>query len=128
MYSYAEETKKQMSYTFDEYTVSDLHKDAFGFRPSQCWWDSWTTMTDDEKQSEWDSLIESMEASCVEEASREQRAVAIFENTVSAVLASGAKDRATAHRWLMEASKAQGDWEYFCFLNGLPYGYFKEVA
>jgi len=28
----------------------------------------------------------------------------------------------------MDASQADGDWEYFCFLNGLPYGYFKEVA
>jgi hypothetical protein len=27
----------------------------------------------------------------------------------------------------MDASQADGDWEYFCFLNGLPYGYFKEM-
>jgi hypothetical protein len=40
----------------------------------------------------------------------------------------GAKDRATALRWIMDASQAGGDWEYFCFLNGLPYGYFREAA
>jgi len=27
---------------------------------------------------------------------------------------------------LMDASDANGDWDYFCFLNGLPYGYFSE--
>jgi hypothetical protein len=29
----------------------------------------------------------------------------------------------------MDASNASGDWEYFCYLNGLPYGYFnKEMS
>jgi hypothetical protein len=114
--------------TYDENIVSDLHKDAFGFRPSQSWWEQWKSNTPAEKQAEWDSLIVAMEASCVEEKAREDRSVAIFENTVSGVLASGAKDRATALRWLMEGSKADGDWEYFCFLNGLPYFYFKKAA
>ena len=27
-----------MAYTFDENLVSDLHKDAYGFRPSQSFW------------------------------------------------------------------------------------------
>jgi len=28
----------------------------------------------------------------------------------------------------MDASSADGDWDYFCYQNGLPYGYFKEAA
>jgi hypothetical protein len=40
----------------------------------------------------------------------------------------GARDRETALRWIIDASPAAGDWEYFCFLNGLPYGYFKQAA
>jgi hypothetical protein len=28
--------------------------------------------------------------------------------------------------WLMDAEGANGDHEYFCFLSGLPYGYFNE--
>ena len=36
---------------------------------------------------------------------------------------SGAKIREVALGWLMDTSGANGDWEYFCFLNGLPYGY-----
>ena len=50
------------TYTFDEDTVSDLHKDAYGFRPSGCWWGNWNTMSDAEKQEEWDQLIVSMVA------------------------------------------------------------------
>jgi hypothetical protein len=28
--------------------------------------------------------------------------------------------------WLMDAEGANGDHEYFCFLSGLPYGYFNK--
>ena len=110
--------------TYDENTVSDLHKDAFGFRPSQNWWADWGSMNPVEKQVEWDSLISAMEASCVEESAREARAIADFEILVAKTLASGAKSREDALRWIMQASDAAGDWEYFCFLNGLPYTYF----
>ena len=57
----------------------------------------------------------------------EAEATAKFEQHVTNTICMGAKDRATALRWIMDASQADGDWEYFCFLNGLPYGYFKEM-
>ena len=115
-------------YTYDENTVSDLHKDAFGFRPSQCWWEQWKSNTPAEKQVEWDYLIKAMEASFDEEKERESRAVVEFEIQVGRCRENGAKSREMALRWIMEASGADGDWEYFCFLNGLPYHYFKKVA
>ena len=110
--------------TYDENTVSDLHKDAFGFRPSQAWFAQWNSNTDAEKQVEWDSLIKAMEASFVEEGAREARAVTEFEILVAKTLASGAESREDALRWIMQGSEADGDWEYFCFLNGLPYTHF----
>lgn len=115
-------------YTYDEDTVSDLHKDAFGFRPSQNWWADWQSMTPVAKQLEWDSLIESMEASIFEERAHEARAVVAFEEFVTRTIAAGAKDREAALRWIMESSKCDGDWEYLCFTHGLPYSYFKKVA
>jgi hypothetical protein len=30
--------------------------------------------------------------------------------------------------WLMDAEHANGDHEYFCFTQGLPYGYFRKAA
>ena len=110
--------------TYDNDIVSDLHKDAFGFRPSQNWWADWGSMNPVEKQAEWDSLISAMEASSVAESEREDRAVVSFEIQVTRCKLNGAKSREMALRWLMEGSRADGDWEYFCFLNGLHYTYF----
>lgn len=115
-------------YTFDENCVSDLHKDAYGFRPGQNWWDTWNSNTDAEKQAEWDYLIEAMEASVARDQEREDRAVIDFEKMVALTIENGAKDRETAFRWIMEASDSQGDWDYLAWNLGIPYGYFKKVA
>lgn len=114
------------NYTFDEYIVSDLHKDAYGFRPDQSWWENWTSSTDDEKQKIWDVLIENLEASIAEENQMQAIAISNFEDRVQETIQLGAKDRETAIRWLLDASSANGDLEYFCYLNNLPYTYFKK--
>jgi hypothetical protein len=41
---------------------------------------------------------------------------------------SGAKDRATAMRWIHEAEDTQGDDDYLAYTLGLPYQYFRKVA
>ena len=42
-------------YTFDEQTLSDLHKDARGSRPRSDWfWDAWNQADNDGKQAIWD--------------------------------------------------------------------------
>ena len=66
-----------------------------------------------------------------EEADREVReaeAVVKFEQHVTNTICMGAKDRTTALRWIMDASNANGDWEYLCYELGLPYHYFREAA
>lgn len=50
-----------MNYTFDERSVSDLHKDAFGFRPGEYWWREWQAASMDEKQQLWDDLIAALD-------------------------------------------------------------------
>ena len=115
-------------YTFDGDIVSDLHKDAYGFRPSQGWWESWKTMSDDEKQGEWDNLIFAMNCSMEYEREQEARATKEFEDLVIRTIQTGAKTREDAIRWIMDASDCDGDWEYLCYKHGLPYGYFKKAA
>ena len=115
-------------YTYDEDTVSDLHKDAFGFRPSQNWWADWQSMTPVAKQMEWDSLLETLERTVAEDREQEARAVVAFEEFVTRTMKVGASDREAALRWIMESSDCDGDWEYLCFKHGLPYSYFKKVA
>ena len=114
--------------SFDEDTVSDLHKDAYGFRPSQAWWSSWNTSTPQEKQLEWDRLIEALELSIKCQKQDEQRAIVRFSKRVQSVINSGAKDRETALQWIMEEDKCGGDWEFLCYVNRLPYNFFQDYS
>jgi len=58
----------------------------------------------------------------------EARAVVKFCKRIEDTIKAGAGNRETALRWIMEADDARGDWEFLCYLNGLPYGYFKQAA
>jgi hypothetical protein len=113
-------------FTYDERIVSDLHKDAFGYRPSQFWWEEWKLNTPEQKQREWDFLLRALERSMDDDARREAEAMAQFEATVTTLIESGAKDRETALRWyvdsldLSEYDRAYGG-SYVCFKVGLPY-------
>ena len=69
-------------YTYSDDIVSDLHKDARGYRPSQSFWDGWSTLNEDEKQSIWDMLCEEMERSMKEQAAAEKRSLDKFRETV----------------------------------------------
>ena len=113
-----------MNYTFDSNIVSDLHKDAYGRRPSDSFWSQWTDASDAEKQTIWDGLLRSLEISMEIEQEAEQRAIERFEALVRVNIDAGAKDRETALRWIMDASVCNGDWEYLCYTHGLPYKYF----
>lgn len=115
-------------YTFDEDVVSDFHKDAYGFRPSQDWWIYWSSMSDAEKQAEWDSLGLAMDIRSRQAEIDEAWAINKFEKLVATTIEAGAKTREDALRWIMDASGCDGDWEYLCYHNGLPYHYFKKVA
>jgi hypothetical protein len=46
-----------MTYTFDENLISDLHKDAYGFRPDVSFWATFAAFNPDQKQALWDSMI-----------------------------------------------------------------------
>ena len=115
-------------YTYDEDCYSDLHKDVYGFRPREGNWTSWVAMTPDEKQAQWDYLIQELGRVCEEEKAREHECIVLFEERIANTIKNGAADRETAIRWLMDAEDAMGDPEYMCFLVGIPYGYFKKTA
>jgi len=56
----------------------------------------WSSMNDDGKQSEWDSLIDAMEASVEFEKVQQAMNIKLFEEIVVKTIAAGAADRATA--------------------------------
>jgi len=120
--------EQMMEYTYSDELYSDFHKDTYGVRPGETGFRYWNSLTPDEKQAEWEQMGETMRAEQEWEKQQQERAVVDFEQHVLNTIATGARDRATALRWIMDASSADGDWDYFCYQNGLPYGYFKEAA
>lgn len=111
-------------YTFDINSFSDLHKDAYGMRPNQQYYEWLTSATDDEKQVEWDRLVTIMAQHQAERHEYEVAAIARFERAVESMIENGALDRTTAIRWLVQAeSRVNGDIGYFEFLQDIPYGY-----
>jgi hypothetical protein len=118
-------------YTFDANIVSDLHKDARGFRPSEYFWEEWSQCGDDTRQLMWDSLIKELEQANAEQARREAISIGDFERGVRQNLALGAGDRATAIRWMLDGVLNDHDlWYgggYACYLFNLPYSFRAEL-
>jgi len=114
-----------MTYTFDEDIVSDLHKEAFGFRPSSRFWVNWNCASDDAKQTVWDGLIYALNRAMDEQKAAYDLAKSEYEVRLAGYISIGAKDRATAIRWLVqsleltETDKWYGA-EYICYTLGLP--------
>lgn len=115
-----------MAYTFDSDSISDLHKDAFGMRPGQAFWQNWDAATDDQRQEEWDFLLRALERNIEEERIREAEAAARFERRVEETITMGAGDRETALQWIMDADDAS-DTEHLCWINGLSFNYFNKA-
>lgn len=112
-------------YTFEENTMSDLHKDAYGFRPRETFWHNWDLSTMDEKQAIWDGLLRAAESSIKEEEADEAAAAAEFESQVAKNIELGAVDREAAVRWIIDsldltAQDRMYGGSYICFLLGLP--------
>ena len=103
----------------------DMYKDAYGVRPRGIDTSSWTEEDFSKEFQHLSSVIEREEAWRVE---KERAAVNSFERRVQGLISLGADDRETALRWIHEADRSNGDNEYLCYLNGLPYGYFNKNA
>ena len=117
-----------MNFTYCEDTYSDLHKEAYGFRPSygNIFYKEGTTP--EEKQKLWDiALKDADETIAAEEAARKE-SVAKFEKLIAETIAMGAGDAATAVRWLREEEDddyMKFDDGYFEYTYNLPYGFLK---
>lgn len=120
-------------YTFDSDLISDLYKDAHGFRPSEYYFDRWDQASDDEKQEMWDYLCHVAADKAESERRYEEQAMAEFDAAINTAINSGAKDRATAVRWMVEAwcpgdDVVAYDLDRFCYDHGLPYGMMGTIA
>lgn len=112
-----------MNYTFDEHAVSDLHKDAYGMRPSQSFWLEWRCSDSAGRQEIWDILLEAAERAVQEEQERYAYAAIAFESRIQSLIELGAADRAMAIRWMHQAEQTDGTHNHLEYLLGLPFGY-----
>jgi hypothetical protein len=99
----------------------DMYKDAYGVRPRGIDTSTWTEA---DFLAEFESLNDAIKESIEQQRRAEVVGVKKFEARVTQVIESGAADRETALRWIMDGSDCNGDWEYFCYCNSLPYRYF----
>lgn len=104
----------------------ELYKDVYGIRPRHIDYD---LLTEAQVEAMLDELAVELEQVEARNKQIEETAIAEFEKRVTQTINLGAKDRATALRWIMDQSDCNGDWEYFSYQHDLPYGYFlKEAA
>jgi hypothetical protein len=119
------------TYTFDENIVSDLHKDARGYRPREVWWTYWNNSSNAEKQMEWDGLIRELNEEMKSQRHKEAMAVIAMHQRIQGTMLLGAKDEVQALQWIMEAEKfdefdLRYGADYFCYNFNLPYSADKE--
>ena len=107
-----------MTYTFDDNTFSDLHKEVYGFRPRGHHYD---IASNDEKQKIWDELCEELEANNLVEQEQTIKAVARFEARIADVIELGAGNRTNALRWMsqQETFYHSQDVEHFVWELGI---------
>lgn len=113
-------------YTFDGNIVSDLHKDAYGFRPREYFWAEWNNSSDADKQHIWDHLLQDLEFAIDQEAQEQIAAINAFELEVARCIDIGARSREDAIRWIVQAMDLDDvDLMYggsaICYRKGLPY-------
>ena len=108
-------------FTFDDQTVSDLHKDARGFRPHAAFMEGWNSSDDENKQAIWDGLIRELERHQAWEARMERKALLEFHDTLELLIEAGAGDRQTALRWMTseETFHHSQDVEHWVFNQGI---------
>lgn len=105
-------------------TYWDMYKDAYGVRPRGVDTSGWTEADFEQEFASLGAVIEREEIARRE---AEARAIAEFEDRVANLMHTGT-NRERVIAWLMDAESANGDADYFCFTQGLPYGYFRKAA
>tara|TARA_B100000497_G_C7664845_1_gene400764 strand:+ start:568 stop:963 length:396 start_codon:yes stop_codon:yes gene_type:complete len=85
--------------------LSDLHKDARGFRPSGDYTKWFNALPLYAKAKEWDRLTEELKQREVDRGIVEAVSLEDFKKTISGVMKSLEIDRDTALRWLTQSTK-----------------------
>lgn len=84
--------------------ISDLHKDARGFRPSVAFFDAFNAQSVKDQQTEWDALCVELVERETERKAAEADALSTFETRIQGMATDYNISEATALRWDMEGA------------------------
>lgn len=102
--------------------ISDLHKDAHGFRPDMT---KYEYMSIDQIEDEVEYLKKLSKENRENERRLESENIRKFEQTIQKIIDSGAKDRETALLWMIDSDDQYYDSFYFLYNYGIT-GYTQE--
>ena len=112
-------------FTYSDDIISDLHKDARGFRPSEYFWKEWTQSPAEAKQKIWDSLCVEMEQSMAQQKADEAAALVEFRKQVAATMQLCNVTWTKAVDYLADAEDCdieyEQDFDYFLWNQGIGY-------
>ena len=94
---------QQMTFTFDDNTFSDLHKDTYGFRPCSSTRQQWDCSSDEDKEIWWNHMCDTMQENEVQEAEQELIRLGEFRQLCKTQMESFNISWKTAMRWLSDA-------------------------
>lgn len=94
-----------MAYTFDAQIVSDLHKDARGYRPDAYFWEEWNQCGDDTRQAMWDNLLVELEQEIARLKAAEAKALEDFRAQIKSMRKLGAETERQAIKWIFHSQK-----------------------
>ena len=94
-----------MAYTFDAQIVSDLHKDARGYRPDAYFWEEWNQCGDDTRQAMWDNLLVELEQETARQKAAEAKALEDFRAQIKEMRKLGAETERQAIKWIFHSQK-----------------------
>lgn len=114
-----------MQYTYSDDIISDLYKDARGFRPDEYFWEEWTESPPESKQFIWDKLVSEMEYKQKEEARIEADNLVTFRKALRQVMDTCHVGWQMALQYLADAegediTHEQG-FDYFLWLQGIGF-------
>ncbi len=107
---------------------SDSYKDAYGFRPlaSHCEW--LAAQSVEVQQQEMDYVQAEIDRQIEEQRQLEKTSQDEFESRIVLLIESGARDRETALRWIVDGDEDAADGgEFFCYLHNLPSSYIAQI-
>ena len=110
-----------MTYTYDDQTVSDLHKDAYGTRPGATFMRVWKGLSPDDKQGLWEAMCIELDREQEREREGHDRAWNAWIDRMFELAATQEISVGDAIRQDVKAAEVGGDYGYYCFREGLSY-------